>query len=159
MATTILAAKQAVRDVVAAALAAAGETDVEVRWGLAGVWDVADIVAVGDVATDRARPRMGTRLGDEEHAVTLVIRSASRDALEQETATARACHLLGVIDEALRSDPSEALTATATAAGITLGQITGQVQLTETPPDEPGQVAKGRNAQLVATVVVRSRRT
>lgn len=159
MATTILAAKQAVRDVVTAALLAAGEADVQVRWGMAGPWAGIDLVCVGDVTTDRTRPRMSPqRLGDEEHAVSLAVSSSTRDALEQETVTARACHLLDVIDAALRAATGEALTTAGVAAGLTLGQITGQVQLVETPPDDPN-VARGRYALLTATVVVRSRRT
>lgn len=154
---TVYDAKIAVRDAVAAALAAAGEPDVQVAWGTAEPWERPVLVAVGDVVTERTRPRMGpARRADEAHEVTLIV-GASRKDTDQEACTARACQVLNVIDTALRAQTSESVTAAAPAAGIQVGQIVGQITLTETDPDVD-DASKGRIARLEATVTVTARR-
>lgn len=160
MSLTTVVAKQAVIDVAAAALAAAGELDVQVHWGTATAWAEAGTVWVGDVVTTRSRPRMGPeRRADEVHEVTLYVGCSTQDGTPagQQSCAERAVRLLDVIDAALRAQPTESLTAAARAAGVQLGEITGQVSLTETDPEE-ATVRKGRRALLEATVTVTARR-
>lgn len=158
--STTAAAKAAVLELAAAALTAAGETAVQVTWGVPEAWTEPGVVMVGDVTTQRARPRMGPpRTVDETHEVTLLIGASTRlgTPAGQEACTRRVLSLLDVIDAALRAHPTEAMTAAATAAGITLGQLGTQVDLTETDPDDP-QLSKGRRSTLATTVTVTARR-
>lgn len=157
--STTAAAKAAVLELATSALTAAGETSVQVTWGVPEAWTEPGVVMVGDVTTQRARPRMGARTVDETHEVTLLIGASTRlgTPAGQEACTRRVLSLLDVIDAALRAHPTEAMTAAAAAAGITLGQLGTQVDLTETDPDDP-QLSKGRRSTLATTVTVTARR-
>ena len=158
--STTVTAKQAVLDVVRTSLASSGEADVQVLWGTAAApWAGPEVVCVGDVATFRSRPRMGARTVDEQHTITLVVGCSTKttDEMAQHKVTARAFHLLDLIDAALKADPTESLTPAARAAGIQLGQIVGDITLTETADGDPS-VKDGRRAQITASVIVTARR-
>ncbi len=159
MSTTTAAAKAAVIEAVTAALAAAGETAVQVTWGYPAAWTEAGTVMVGDVVTQRARPRMGARTVDETHEVTLLVGASTQvgTPAAQEQCTRRVLYLLALLDAALRAHPTEAMTAAAVAAGVSLGQLGTQVELVEANPDSDN-LAKGRRATLITTVTVTARR-
>lgn len=133
---------------------------VQVLYGGRPAFLSADVCRVGDVTTEVTHPTLGRvpeRSQHEQHAVTLTISCGRLGTVAvQRTATERAFALYRLLATYLLAAAGG--NETFGLGARTDARITGY-ELTETDElDEPEVAAKGRNATLVISLAVNSRR-